>query len=135
MPICYNPVGWDVVDEFDVVWKFLNGECRLFVLGFGSSLFLILGSNLLIFGFSFINFGLKLPFFSVGIRYFIKRFEFRCACSIFELRFWTIWLSTLKEPSLVRIFKDRFELRIRTPAKLNLNQNWFRFVFFISIVL
>ena len=114
MPVGYDFVGWDVVDEFDVVWKFLNGGCRLFVLGFGSSLFLILGSNLLIFGSSFINFSFNLPFFGIVFWYFFKRFEFRCVCSIFELRFWTIWLSTLKEPSWVRIFIGRFELRIRT---------------------
>ena len=114
MPICYQFVGRDVVNEFDVVWKFMNGKCQLFVFCFGSSPFLIFGFNLLICSSSFANFSFSLPFFKVRICYFFKRFEGRCSTPIFELRFWTIWLSTLKEPSLIWIFKDRFELTFRT---------------------
>ena len=114
MSICYQFVGWNVVDEFDVVWEFLNSWCQLFVFCFWSSPFLIFGFNLIIYSSSFVKLGFKLPFFGVDCFIFIKRFELRIRTPIFELRFWTIWLSTLKEPSWVRIFKDRFELRFRT---------------------
>ena len=120
MSICYQFVGWNVVDEFDVVWKFLNGWWGCFAFCFGSSLFLVLGFNFLICCYSFVDFGINLPFFGVDYFVFCKRFEGRCSTPIFELRFWTIWLSTLKEPSLVRIFIGRFELRIRT----SLNMTW-----------
>ena len=122
MSISYYLVGWDVVDELDVVWKSLNSECRLFVLGFGSSPFLILGFNILIRCFSFANFRFNLLVFMLNLWYFHKRFEFRCSTPIFELRFWTIWLSTLKEPSWVRIFIGRFEFRCACALKQRLQE-------------
>ena len=81
MAVSYDFAGWDVVDELDVVWKFLNGWCwwDCFVFCFRSSPFLIFGFNLLICRYSFSNFGFQLPFFRVDIRYFYKRFEFGCS--------------------------------------------------------
>lgn len=105
MSISYYLVGWDVIDELDVVWKFLGGLWDSFVFAFMSSLLLSFGFSLLICSCSFANFRFNLLVFRLNLWYFHKRFE---------LRFWTIWLSTLKEPSWVRIFIGRFELRIRT---------------------
>ena len=56
----------------------MGGLWGSFIFCFGSSPFLIFGFNLLICSSSFVDFGFNLPFFRVGIRYFCKRFEFRC---------------------------------------------------------
>ena len=79
--ICYQFVGWDVVDEFDVVWKFLNCKFYLFVFDFTSPLLLSFAFNLIICSSSFINFSFNLPFFGVGSFVFCKRLEFRCSCA------------------------------------------------------
>ena len=65
-----------------------------------------------IFTIKFINFISNLPFFRVCIRYFCKRFELWCSTPKFELTFQTICLITLKKAAWVRIFKDRFKLKI-----------------------
>ena len=106
MAVCYYFVDWNVVYEFNVIGQ--SFFCLLFFFGFVCPI-----ANSPVFNFHFFVFTIYHLLLHLNLFIFRQRFELRFRTLIFELRFWTIWLSTLKGPSLIRIFKDRFELRIR----------------------